>query len=110
MNIPKEQENKIEELQLIEQNVQNLLVQKQRFQTELIEVENALIELNKPKCSPYKVINGVMFAAKPEELKKELTSKKEVINIRLKNIEKQEQELRKKADILQREVLKELKR
>lgn len=109
MNIPKEQEAKIEELQLLEQNVQNILAQKQRFQTELIEIENALTELEKTKSSVYKVVNGIMIEALPEELKKELGSKKDVISIRIKNIEKQENELREKADSIQKEVMKELK-
>ena len=45
MNITKQQESKIQELQLIEQNIQGLLQQKQRFSQELIEIENALNEL-----------------------------------------------------------------
>jgi prefoldin beta subunit len=105
----KEQENKIAELQILEQNIQNLLQQKQKFQTDQIEVENALLELNKTTSNPYKVINGIMFESTTEDLKKELTTKKETSNIRMKNIEKQEELLRKKAEALQKEVMEELK-
>src|SRR3989344_125065 len=103
MNIQKEHEEKIEEIQLLEQSLQSLLQQKQRFQNEQIEIENALNELNKTKSKPYKIINGIMFEAEPEDLKKE------VIDIRIKSINKQEQEKRKKAEILQKEVLKGIK-
>ncbi|MAF50844.1 MAG: hypothetical protein CMH64_02015 [Nanoarchaeota archaeon] len=109
MNITKDQESKIQELQLIEQNIQNLLLQKQKFQQEQIEVENALNELKTNKETPYKIVNNIMFETSSEELKKELTSKKEVVSIRIKNLEKQEEEVRKKADSLQKEVLKNLK-
>ena len=109
MNITKDQESKIAELQSIEQNIQNLLLQKQTFSQELIEIENALNELNKNNSPTYKIINGIMFQAQPEDLKKELTSKKEVIDIRIKNIESQEEKLRTKANSLQKEVLKYLK-
>jgi prefoldin beta subunit len=109
MNISKEQENKISELQMIEQNMQHLLLQKQRFQTEQIEIENALTELKKTSSNPYKIVNNIMFEANNEELQKELTSKKEVTDIRIKNIEKQEKETREKAGHLQKEVMKELK-
>ena len=103
-------QEKIQELQFLEQGMQNLSHQKQRFETELVEIENALNEVSKTKSQPYKVVNGVMFATTPEDLKKELSSKKEIISIRVKNIDKQEQEIRKKAESLQKEVLKELKK
>lgn len=110
MNITKEQEQKITEMQLLEQNVQALLAQKQKFESELIEIENALNELGKTKSAPYKIINGIMFEAKAEDLKKELSSKKDIIDIRIKKIEGQEKEIRRKADSLQKEVLKHLKK
>lgn len=103
-------QEKIQELQFLEQGMQNLSHQKQRFETELVEIENALNEVSKTSSKPYKVVNGVMFATTPEDLKKELSSKKEIISIRVKNIDKQEQEIRKKAESLQKEVLKELKK
>ncbi|MBU2639773.1 MAG: prefoldin subunit [Nanoarchaeota archaeon] len=103
-------QEKIQELQFLEQGMQNLSHQKQRFETELVEIENALNEVSKTSSKPYKVVNGVMFATSPEDLKKELSSKKEIISIRVKNIDKQEQEIRKKAESLQKEVLKELKK
>lgn len=108
MNITKEQEERIAELQLAEQSIQSLLQQKQIFQNEMIEVENALNELSKTKSKPYKIINQIMFEAEAEDLKKELISKKEIIGIRIKNIEKQEQQIRKKTEALQKEVLKYL--
>ena len=42
MKIDAETGKKIQELQILEQNLQNLLMQKQAFQIELNEIENAL--------------------------------------------------------------------
>ena len=45
MNVSKETEQKIQQLQLIEQSMQQFLMQKQSFQTQLVEIESALKEL-----------------------------------------------------------------
>ena len=45
---------KIMQLQTLEQRMQNLLLQKQNFQTQTLEVENALAELKNGKGETYK--------------------------------------------------------
>ena len=109
MEVNKETENKIAQLQMLEQNIQNFLVQKQTFQTQLIEVDNALEELDKSKDKSYKIIGAIMVAADKEDLKKELNSKKEILYLRIKSIEKQENQLKEKASSLQSEVLNQIK-
>ena len=103
-----DQEKKIQELQIIEQNLSNLLLQKQNFQVRLLENENALKELERTKKQSYKIIGNIMVAMDKEELKKELSSEKDIFNIRIKNIEKQESRLKDKAQELQSEILKTL--
>ncbi|MEM4703076.1 MAG: prefoldin subunit [Candidatus Pacearchaeota archaeon] len=93
----KENENLLEQLQVTEHNLQNLALQKQVFQLELLEVTNAIEELEKMKGEEvYKIIGSAMFRAEKNELKKELKKKIEVMELRIKAIEKQEEELRKK--------------
>ena len=110
MESNKETENNIAQLQMLEQNIQNFLVQKQTFQTQLIEVDNALEELEKTKGKTYKIVGNIMISAEKEDLKKDLDSKKEILNLRIKNIEKQENQLKDKATILQSEVLNQIKK
>lgn len=105
--LQKETERKIAQLQLIEQNLQNALIQKQHFQTELLEIENALKEIE-DAGEVYKIVGSIMFSKKKEDLKKELLSKKEINNIRIKNLEKEESKTREKANILQKEVIGEI--
>ena len=110
MKINKETEQRIVQLQLIEQNLQNFLIQKQNFQSQLIEIENALQELEKTKDTAYKIVGPVMIASDKDELKKDLKEKKEAFELRIKNLEKQEKNLRDKATELQQTVMKELKK
>ncbi len=104
-----ETENKIAQLQMLEQNIQNLLMQKQSFQGQLIEINNALEELDKSTGNVYKIIGAVMVASNKEILHNDLNSKKEVAELRIKSIEKQENQLKEKASKLQGEVLSQIK-
>ncbi|MAG50443.1 prefoldin subunit beta [archaeon] len=108
MKINKETQEKIDRLQLIEQNLQSILIQKQTFQGQLLEIENALKELTNKK-DVYKIIGAIMVASKKEDLEKELNQKKEILDLRLKNIEKQEEKIKEGATELQSEVMKNLK-
>ncbi len=109
MKLTKETEQKIAELQLLEQNLQNFILQKQTFQAQLLETDNALKELDNSK-ETYKIIGPIMVHSTKEELKKDLNSKKEILNLRIKNIEKQEDKIKEKADSIQSEVLKQIKK
>ncbi len=108
--INKEVEEKIAHLQLIEQNLQNFLLQKQTFHSQLLELENALSELKNLKEKPYKIIGNIMILTDKDKLEKDLNSKREIINLRIKNIDKQEQKLKERSNELQTEVMKELKK
>lgn len=109
MAVQKETENKIAQLQMLEQNIQNFLAQKQAFQSQLIEVDNALEELERSKGKTYKIIGAIMVASDKEAIQKDLQSKKEVLDLRIKTIEKQENQFKDKASKLQSEVLNQLK-
>ena len=105
----KESEQNIRQLQVMEMNLQNLLLQKRNLQVQLLETENALRELNLSEEAPYKIINNIMIRTSKEKLTKELDSKKEMIDIKLKSLESQETDIMEKASRIQEEVLKEEK-
>lgn len=108
MDVPKEAQEKIQRMQLIEQNLQQLLMQKQQFQSQLFEFESALSEIEKTKQA-YKIVGNIMVASDKETLKKDLAEKKELAELRVNNIEKQEQQLKDRAKKLQEEILSTLK-
>jgi prefoldin beta subunit len=101
-------EAKIQQLQLIEQSLTNLLMQRQQFQTQLIEIDSALSELENTDTI-YKIVGNIMISSDKEKIRSELTSKKEVVELRIKNLEKQENQIKEKAKKLQSEVLSEMK-
>ena len=105
----KETENKIAQLQILEQNIQNSLMQKQTFQSQLIELDSALDELEGSNGKTYKIVGALMIAKDKESIKKDLHGKREIMNLRINSIEKQENQLKEKASKLQSEVLGQLK-
>ena len=105
----KEAEQKISQLQLLEQNAQNFLMQRQQFQAQLSEIESALNELKDAKQS-YKIVGNIMVDSSKEDLEKDLKKKKEVIELRIKNIEKQEESIKEKQKKIQEEVLSKIKK
>lgn len=109
MDIDKETQEKIQELQSYEQNIQSLLMQKQAFQMELSETENALGEITKSKDDVYKMIGNIMIKASKEDIEKELKQKQELLSLRLKSIERQETDISKQAEQLREEVMKKIK-
>ena len=101
----KETNEKITQLQILEQNIQNFLLQKQTFQSQLVETDNALEELEKSKGNVYKIVGAIMISAEKDNLRKDLQNKKEILDLRIRSIEKQENQLKEKASKLQSEVL-----
>ncbi len=103
-------EENLAQLQLAEQNLQNLLLQKQVFQFELIETNNALEELKKSKDEDiFKIVGSLMFKTNKANLTKELEKKKDILNLRIKAIEKQEEDIKNKLIKAREEILKKFK-
>lgn len=108
MKMPKEVEQDVAQLQIIEQNLNNFVLQKQTFQAQLMEVESALKEIEVVD-SAYKIVGTIMINVKSKDLKKELAEKQEMLDLRVKNLEKQENKLKDKAQEIQERVLKQMK-
>ncbi len=100
-------EEKINRLSMLEQNATQLNLQKQTFQSQLIEAESALAEI-KTAGEAYKIIGNIMVRADKDGLSKELISKKQLLESRIKSLEKQESSIKEKAKSLQKEIIKEV--
>lgn len=107
--IDEETAKQIQELQLLEQNMQNFLLQKQAFMLEKNETENALEELKKTNEDVYKIVGQVMLKSRKSAMEKELQHKKDIIELRIKSIEKQEDVIKEQLIKKRDEVLKKLK-
>ncbi len=102
-----ETENKINQLSMLEQNLQNLALQKQQFQNQNLEIESALSELEGSE-ETFKIIGNLMVKVAKDKLKIDLCSKKETMQLRIKTLEKQEEKFREKTKALQEEILKHI--
>ena len=89
----------------MEQNLQNLLLQKQAFQMELSETKAARREIEKAGDDVFKIIGQLMIKSDKSQVKDELSNKEKLLELRLKSIEKQEIGLIEKIDSLRKDVL-----
>ncbi|MDD5253866.1 MAG: prefoldin subunit beta [Candidatus Nanoarchaeia archaeon] len=105
----KEKSKEKEELQILGQNLNTILIQKQSFQSQLLEIDNALKELEDAKDDCYKIVGNIMIKSDKSNLVKDLKAKKELVELRVKTVEKQEEKLQEKFHEKQKEVIKNLK-
>ena len=105
-----EQDKKIQEMQFLEQNLQNLLLQKQAFQIELSETQSALREIESSDDEVFKILGQLMIKTDKSKIKQELLDKEKILTLRLKAIEKQETSLTEQLDTLRTEVMKSIKK
>lgn len=96
-------ERQIQEIQILEQNLHNLLLQKQAFQMEISETQAAKKEIKNSE-DVFKVIGQLMIKAEKEKVKEELLNKEKLLDLRMQSIEKQETSLEEKLDSLRKEV------
>lgn len=102
-----ETESKINQIQMMEQSLQNLLAQKQQFQSQLLEIETAQKEIA-PTKSAYKIIGNIMVQKDKAALEGELKEKLDKTAMRLKSIDKQEEKVKERIKALQDEVMADM--
>jgi len=105
----KDAEKRIEELQITEQQLQGIYMEKQTLQIELNESLNAIEELKKAQGEVYKILGGVMLKSDKETLIKELEEKKKIIELRINSLDKQEKNFEEKMSKLRKEAQNSVK-
>jgi len=93
------QNEDLQEMQILDQNLHNLLLQKQSFQMEKSETKSALAEIEKSD-EIFKIIGELMIKTDRQKSKEELLSKEKILDMRIKSIENQEGLLSKKLEDL----------
>jgi len=102
-----EKNKNIQEVQFLEQNLQNLLFQKQAFQMELTETQSALKEIENSQDDSYKLIGQLMIKISKSKIKEELSDKEKILNLKIKNFEKQEKYLSEKLEQIRKQIINE---
>lgn len=101
-------EEQITVLQQYEQQLHQTILQRQTLQSQLLETENALELLGKTQEQPFKMVGPLLVAVEKTDLTEELTMKKDTLQIRLNNVEQQEEQLQKKFQELQHKVMQQI--
>ncbi len=101
--------SKVQQLQVLQQNLQTLSLQKQQLESTLMELESAATELQTTPQA-YKIVGKIMVSSSAEKLLQEVQEKKEVLELRFKNVLQQEEKVKKNVDKLQQEVIQELQK
>ncbi len=99
--------SKVNQLQLLQQNLQNILSQKQQVEVAFIELTSACEEVKRTDRA-YKIVGKIMIASSSDKLLLDLEEKRQIAELRLKNITKQEESMKKNIESLQQEAVKEL--
>jgi prefoldin beta subunit len=97
---------KIQEMQVLEQNLQNVLLQKQAFQMESTETDAALKELESAGDEVFKVIGQLMIKSDKKKMQDELANKKKLLDMRMTALEKQEKSISEKLEEIRAEIMK----
>ncbi len=91
--------------------MQAVLTQKQQLELELTEVEQALGELEKmtDEAIIYKALGSLLVKSERTKVKSELNERKELINMRINVLGKQEERLQGQIKDLQTKLQKDLR-
>jgi|YelNatPaOPRAMG01_1025707.scaffolds.fasta_scaffold133413_2 prefoldin beta subunit len=88
------EENNEQEYLALQQQLRNVLIQKEALKIQVNEIESALEELRKSKEeSVYKVVGNVMVKKKKDEVEKELNEIKEDSELKISSLENLEKDL-----------------
>ncbi len=99
------EQNKLQEMQMLEQGLQNLLLQKQAFQMELSETLSAKREIEKSGEDSYKIVGQLLIKTEKAKILQELSDKERLLSLRLKTLEKQESAIIEKTASLRKGII-----
>lgn len=109
--LPPQVQQRLLRLQQLQQTLQSVLTQKQQLELGLTETEQALTELEKltKQAVIYKSVGSLLVKAKKKKVTKELKEQKELLNMRISVLGKQEKRLRTQLKDLQTKLQQDLR-
>jgi len=109
--LPPKVQERLLRLQQLQQTLQSVLTQKQQLELGLTETEQALSELEKLTAQAviYKSLGSLLVKSKKTKVTKELKEQKELLNMRISVLGKQEERLRTQAKDLQTKLQQDLR-
>jgi prefoldin beta subunit len=109
--LPPQVQQRLLRLQQLQQTLQSVLTQKQQLELGLTETEQALNELVKltKQAVIYKSVGSLLVKSKKTKVTKELKEQKELLNMRISVLGKQEERLRTQLKDLQTKLQQDLR-
>ncbi|MBS3055922.1 MAG: prefoldin subunit beta [Candidatus Aenigmarchaeota archaeon] len=93
------------QLQLQNQQIQTLMIQKQTLEIQIREIDSALMELKKNESTEiFKTLGPVLIKTDKNDIEKSLEEQKEEAELRIKTIEKQESIVKKRMESNQKSL------
>ena len=97
----------LNQAQLYQQQIQGIMIQKENLNVQLLEIKHALKELeNMKEDMAYKLAGPIMIKTSKDDIKKELLEKQELMDLRLKSLEKGEKIAKDKIEELKEKLSK----
>ncbi len=109
--LPPQVQERLLRLQQLQQTLQAILTQKQQLELGLTETEQALSELEKldETVVIYKSIGSLLVRSEKAKVTTELNEQKELLNMRIGVLGKQEERLRSQVKDLQAKLQRDLR-
>lgn len=104
-----ELEKALMEYQNLERQLQTIVLQKHQLQLQVNEINLAQEELKRVKSDIYKSVGSVMLKTTREDAEKDLKEKKDLADIRVNTLGKQEEKLRGHMQIIQKKLEDKMK-
>ena len=111
IKLPPAVQERLLRLQQLQQTLQNILVQKQQVELELLEVDKALEELEKIPDDGviYKSVGSLLIKTEKAKITEELKERKELANMRVSVLGKQEERIRSQIKELNEKLQRDLR-
>lgn len=104
-NISPQLQNQIVQFQQLQQQLQAVSSQKIQMESQLKEIRKAIEELDKASGDIYRNVGSLMIKVdKKEALKMELEESVEMLEVRIKSMDRQEKNLREKYSEMQTSI------
>ncbi len=106
VELPAEFQEQLARLQQLQQTLQMIVAQKQQIELELADTDKALEELSKlpDDATVYKSIGAVLVKKDKNSVVKDLTERKELLNVRMSVLTRQEERTREKLQEVQQQI------
>lgn len=106
VELPADFQEQLARLQQLQQTLQMIVAQKQQIELEISDVDKALEELGKlsEDAQVYKSVGAVFVRKDRASVVQDLTERKELLNVRMSVLSKQEERTREKLKEIQQQI------